>query len=145
MEVFDDSLSSKGKDDYKTFCSVDTDGKVTGYICYGPIPMTDSNYDLYWIATDKNRLRTGLGSDLLHFVELLVIENKGRKIYLDTSSTEKYVPARSFYTRHGYAVVSTLEDYYRIGDHKMVFAKDVSGLSSSQEKYPKHHKATTNK
>jgi len=36
------------------------EGKLGGYICYGPTPMTDGTYDLYWIASDP-RVR-GQGS-----------------------------------------------------------------------------------
>jgi len=125
MEVFDDAVLWIQENEYQSFCGVCDGGRIVGYICFGQIPMTDCNYDIYWIAIDRDRFRMGIGSKLLSFIESIVVKNKGRKIYLDTSSTEKYSAARSFYAKHGYRIVSVLEDYYCRGDHKVIFMKDI--------------------
>ena len=28
------------------------EGEVTGYVLFGPTPLTEGNFDIYWIATD---------------------------------------------------------------------------------------------
>jgi len=47
---------------------------------------------------------------------------------VETSSTPPYEPARSFYERYGYQTVGSLMDFYREGDHKMIFMKEVCGI-----------------
>ena len=29
-------------------------GCIVGYVCYGPTPMTETTFDLYWIVTDPD-------------------------------------------------------------------------------------------
>ena len=127
LEVVDESLRRPEKGDYQTFCAVDGHGSLAGYISFGPIPMTEGCYDLYWIAVDEAFSRRGVGGALLGFMEEFVIRKGARRIYVDTSSTPPYEPARSFYEKHGYRVACLLEDFYRKGDHKVIFMKEVTG------------------
>jgi ribosomal protein S18 acetylase RimI-like enzyme len=126
LEVFDEALRRPEKDDYRAYCALDSNGSLAGYICFGPIPMTEGCYDLYWIAVDEAFSRRGVGGKLLAFMEEFVIKKKARRIYVDTSSTPPYEPARSFYEKHGYHVACFLKDFYREGDHKVIFMKEVS-------------------
>ena len=41
-----------------------SDERVVGYICYGPTPMTEGTYDLYWIASDPQARGKGVGAAL---------------------------------------------------------------------------------
>jgi ribosomal protein S18 acetylase RimI-like enzyme len=123
LEVFDDAL--KG-DDYTCVCAVDGSETLTGYICFGLIPMTDASYDLYWIAVDPTCEKRGIGGELLRYAEAAVARQGGRHIYIETSSTEPYGKARYFYMKHGYTVASIFEDFYRIGDNKITFTKKIS-------------------
>ena len=36
--------------------------EVLGYVSFGPTPLTESTYDLYWIAVDKSKHRAGVGN-----------------------------------------------------------------------------------
>ena len=125
VEVVNEALQLHEKDEYQIFCAINDTEAVIGYICFGPIPLTEDCYDIYWIAVDKSFSRQGVGGKLVTFVEDLLIKKKVRRIYLDTSSTPGYAPARSFYEKHGYRLVCTLESFYRDGDHKMIFMKDI--------------------
>jgi ribosomal protein S18 acetylase RimI-like enzyme len=125
LEVIDAALNEAGKKDYQVFCAFDTDRNISGFICFGPIPMTDRCYDLYWIKVDEAASRNGVGGRLLEFMEEFVAKEGARRIYVETSSTEPYQAARSFYEKHGYRIVCSLEDFYREGDHKMIFMKDI--------------------
>jgi ribosomal protein S18 acetylase RimI-like enzyme len=126
LDVFDEALRRPEKGDYYAFCAVDGHGRFAGYICFGPIPMTEGCYDLYWIVVDKAFSRRGLGGELLGFMEDFAIKQGTRRIYVDTSSTSPYEPARSFYEKHGYRVACLLEDFYRKGDHKVILMKEVT-------------------
>jgi ribosomal protein S18 acetylase RimI-like enzyme len=134
MDVFDDALSQIRDHDYLVFCALDEKEHLTGYICYGPNTMTDSNYDIYWIAVDKQYGQQGVGSKLLSFAEVEIAHKGGGTVYIETSSTEPYEPARSFYKKHGYKVASILENFYRPGDHKLIFMKEITACDIQENK-----------
>jgi len=125
IELLEEKLGHPQREDYEIFCALDGTDDLVGYICFGPIPMTEGCYDLYWIVVDERRSREGIGQKLLTFMEGFVVGKRARRVYLDTSSTPPYEPARSFYVKHGYGLVSVLEDFYRPGDDKMIYMKEV--------------------
>jgi ribosomal protein S18 acetylase RimI-like enzyme len=127
MELVDDALHHGESSDYRILCAVEGTRVLAGYICFGLIPMTDRCYDLYWIVVDKKHAGQGVGANLLEEMERRVGAKKGRHIYVETSSTPAYEAARAFYAKHGYRPVSQLNDFYRHGDHKMIFKKEVCG------------------
>ncbi|UCG99939.1 MAG: GNAT family N-acetyltransferase [Deltaproteobacteria bacterium] len=127
LEVIDETLHGPMRKAYQIFCALDRSGTLAGYICFGPVPMTDDSYDLYWIVVDEKFSRKGVGGKLLGFMEEFVTREGARRIYAETSSTPPYEPATSFYEKHGYQVVGVLKDFYRDGDHKMIFMKGVCG------------------
>ena len=96
---------------------------VQGYVCYGPTPMTDGVFDLYWIAVDLRSQGLGFGQLLLRFVENEVRRQRGRMLLIETSSKESYGPTMRFYERSGYDEISRIKDFYRIEDDKVVFCK----------------------
>lgn len=96
---------------------------VVGYTCFGPIPGTLNSYDLYWIAVDPAYQKQGIGSVLLDGTEEEIRKRGGKRIYIETSSSELYVPTRRFYTSHGYALEASLEHYYAPGDDKLIYVK----------------------
>jgi ribosomal protein S18 acetylase RimI-like enzyme len=131
MEILDETLHQPKQRDYQVFCAFHDTKDTVGYICFGPIPMTDNCYDLYWIAVDEAYSRKGVGGSLLEFMEGFLRRKKARQIYVDTSSSAPYAAARSFYEKNGYAVVCVLDDFYRRGDHRMIFMKKVGGVALS--------------
>lgn len=125
LDIIDETLHRPDKKDYQIFCAVNGSDSLAGYVCFGPIPMTEASYDLYWIVVGKRFSRKGLGGKLLGFMEEFVAREGARRIYVETSSTAPYQAARSFYEKHGYQLVCSLKDFYREGDHKMIFMKEV--------------------
>jgi GNAT superfamily N-acetyltransferase len=125
IEVIEDTLAFPEKKEYYTFCAVEGNGDIAGFICFGPIPMTDRCYDLYWIAVDEKFSRNGVGKKLLKAMEDFVVKEKARRIYIDTSSTAPYTAARTFYANHGFRLITVLQDFYRSGDDKIIFMKEI--------------------
>jgi len=125
LEVIDETLNEAGKNGYQVFCAFDTDRNLSGFICFGSIPMTERCYDLYWLKVDEASSRKGVGGRLLAFMEECVAGDGARRIYVETSSTAPYQAARAFYEKHGYQLVCSLKDFYREGDHKIIFMKEV--------------------
>jgi ribosomal protein S18 acetylase RimI-like enzyme len=117
---FDQSLDSG----YWTYTAF-TD-RVAGYVCYGPTPMTEGTYDIYWIAVDPEQQGKKIGTELLSFAESDIAKHKGRLITVSTSSQEKYGSTRSFYLKRGYHEGCRIKDYYRPGDDLVVYVKQIS-------------------
>ena len=98
-------------------------GEILGYTCFGPIPGTQSSYDLYWIAVRPTGQGKGLGRRLLLATEEAARHIGATQMYADTSGQEKYAPTRAFYTRMGYQPEAVLRDYFAPGDDKILFSK----------------------
>jgi ribosomal protein S18 acetylase RimI-like enzyme len=96
---------------------------VSGFACYGPTPLTDGVWDLYWICVDRAEQRHGIGGELLQNVEQDVRARGGRAIYLETSDSDEYAAAREFYTRHGYECIAHIDDFYAPGEGKVIYRK----------------------
>jgi ribosomal protein S18 acetylase RimI-like enzyme len=99
---------------------------VQGYVLYGPTPMAEGVFDLYWIAVDPRFQGQGVGQLLLRFVENEVRRQNGRMLLIETSSKRSYLPTIRFYQRAGYREISRIKDFYRIEDDKVVFCKQLS-------------------
>jgi len=121
-ELIDAWLYHPEQKDYILY-TAEGEGKVTGYVCYGPTPATEGTFDLYWIAVDPLYQRSGIGKELLLFTEKRIQECNGRLIIIETSSQEKYAPTRSFYERNGYTLEARIKDFYRVGDDRLIYVK----------------------
>ncbi len=128
IEIADELLNSfftqSFDSGYWTYTAVND--KIAGYICYGPTPLTDGTYDVYWIAVDPDLQGKGIGSELLTFAEDDISRHKGRLITVYTSSQEKYSLTRSFYLKRGYLEGARIHDYYKPGDDLVIYVKQIS-------------------
>lgn len=98
-------------------------GHVSGYVLYGPTPMTSGNLTLYWIAVCPTAQGQGVGQSLMEHVENHGKTLKGRLVCLETSSQGSYERTRSFYRQAGYLEESRIFDFYRSGDDRITFVK----------------------
>ena len=108
------------------FLIAELPGRVVGYSCFGPIPLTDGSWDLYWIAVDPDQQGRGLGRQLLARSEHRIRELGGRRLFVDTSARPDYAPTRAFYRACGYHRAAGLRDFYAPGDGKVVFRRDLA-------------------
>jgi ribosomal protein S18 acetylase RimI-like enzyme len=125
LELIDEWLDGAEASDYLTYVATVPSGLIVGYVCFGPTPLTEGTYDLYWIAVDPAQQGHGAGRRLLAFAESDVAGRGGRLVLIETSSQASYEPTRQFYERTGYALVARIPDYYRPGDDKLIFSKTV--------------------
>jgi D-alanine-D-alanine ligase len=105
------------------FLSAVDDEKLLGFACYGPTPLTQGTFDLYWIAVDAAAKGQGVGRALLARVEDEVRALGGRMIVLDTSGQPEYESTRAFYKHLGYTRSATVPDYYAPGDDLVIFSR----------------------
>ncbi len=119
-EVIDSYLEQT--DDYAVYVALDN-GKVTGYVGYGPTPLTESTWDIYWLAVSPAERGRGTGGALLEYAQSEIMKRGGRLIVIETSGKPEYENTRRFYTKHGYRVISRIDDFYGPGDDKIIFGK----------------------
>ena len=127
MELVDIALKNKHQKDYTIYCLTRERDRPLGYICFGPVPMTQGTFDLYWIAVDPGSQREGVGSKLIDFLDGMVKEAEGRMILADTSTVPQYEKTRSFYLKKGFQEVARIPDYYAPGNDRVSFCKRILG------------------
>jgi ribosomal protein S18 acetylase RimI-like enzyme len=135
LELVDDALG-RGEESGYFFAVLEHGNKhpvVRGYACYGPVPLTQGAYDLYWIVVDPASQGKGFGSHLLEYVERDVLSRGGRMILIETSSQESYGATIRFYEHSGYHLAARIRNFYRIGDDKLVFQKELMVTQSQGE------------
>jgi ribosomal protein S18 acetylase RimI-like enzyme len=126
LELIDEWLDLGEHSGYLTYVLDARDeerSEVLGYVCFGPTPLTESTYDLYWIAVDKSKHRGGVGKRLLKFAEEEIVRRGGKMLLAETSSQETYGGTIQFYEKTGYDLVGKIKEYYKPGDDKLIFAK----------------------
>ena len=128
LELVDEALS-RGEEESGYLFAILGHGKkhrvVQGYACYGPVPLTEGVYDLYWIVVDPASQGKGFGSHLLEYVETDVLSRGGRMILIETSSQESYGATIRFYEHSGYHLAARIRNFYRVGDDKLIFQKEL--------------------
>ncbi len=122
LEVFDGAAA--GSPDYIAL-GAEHDGRLAGWICWGPTPCTLGTYDLYWMAVDPAQQRTGIGTVLLHAMERR-LAGVARLIMVETAGRPDYRATRAFYQARGYSVAATIADFYAPGDDQVVYVKSLS-------------------
>jgi ribosomal protein S18 acetylase RimI-like enzyme len=110
------------------------DGRPAAYTCYGPIPGTDGRFDIYWIAVKSELRGQGLGRRLLAETEARIRSLGARLVYAETSGREQYAPTRAFYERAGYKVAAVLPEFYRDGEDKVIYVKDLAARPGETER-----------
>ena len=98
---------------------------IAGYACYGPTPLTEGTYDLYWIAVHPEAQGHGVGQALIRYVEVDICSRGGRLLLIETSSREEYDATIEFYKRTNYELAARIRNFYRIGDDKLIFSKEL--------------------
>ncbi len=117
---------AKGSASGYEFVLAEDGGRLAGYACYGPTPATVGTIDLYWIVVDAKLQGRGIGREILERTEEAARHIGGERLYVDTSSQEKYAPTRAFYRKTGFLQVAELTDFYRTGDNKVIFVKAIA-------------------
>jgi ribosomal protein S18 acetylase RimI-like enzyme len=121
LELIDAALAEPGGE-YRVLCA-ELDGLLAGYICYGPTPMTEGTWDLYWIASHPETRGRGVARALAGRMENELRGVGARLVRVETSALDGYGAARAFYERLDYPVVSELLDFYKPGDDLLVMLK----------------------
>jgi len=121
-ELIDCYLDDPSGSGYQVLVA-EVDSTVTGYICFGPTPLTEGTWDLYWEAVNRERQGQGIGSALTKSAEEEIVKAKGRLAIIETSSTPAYERTRRFHIAQGYQIIARIPDFYAPGDDKLIMQK----------------------
>lgn len=122
LELIDHGIHGTDPD-YRFVVAERAGGRVAGYACYGPTPLTEGVHDLYWIAVDPTLQGSGVGRKLMDAVESTLTREGARMILIETASKPSYDATRAFYVRIGYDELARLPDFYRPGDDKVIYGR----------------------
>jgi GNAT superfamily N-acetyltransferase len=107
------------------FVFAEVDGVTAAYSCFGPISMSKTSFDLYWIATHSDYRGKGIGKMLLEET-CRQAGNMGCKIIIaETSGRDHYAPTRAFYENTRFILEARLKDFYDEGDDKLFYTKRI--------------------
>ncbi|HJX12801.1 MAG TPA: GNAT family N-acetyltransferase [Dehalococcoidales bacterium] len=121
-EVIDGCLADPAGSGYYTLVAVE-DASVRGYITYGPTPLTEGTWDIYWEAVDREKRGRGTGRALMEAAEADIRQASGRLIVIETSSTPLYEGTLRFHLACGYGEIARIPDFYSPGDDKLLLQK----------------------
>jgi GNAT superfamily N-acetyltransferase len=107
-----------------TALGADAEGRLVGWICWGPTPCTLGTYDLYWMAVDPAVQRGGVGTALLVEMERQLV-GRARLIVVETAGRADYAATRSFYESRGYRPTARIPEFYAPGDDLVVYTKQL--------------------
>ncbi|MBA2459519.1 MAG: GNAT family N-acetyltransferase [Gemmatimonadales bacterium] len=124
LEVFD--AAAAGSPDY-TAIGAELDGRLSGWICWGPTPCTVGTYDLYWMAVAPALHGAGVGTALLGLMEQR-LAGTARLIVVETAGRSDYAATRAFYRARGYRATAVIPDFYAPGDDQVVYVKTLTTL-----------------
>ncbi|WP_394825993.1 GNAT family N-acetyltransferase [Pendulispora albinea] len=124
LELMDASLGGDG--DYRVRVDVDAAEaahRLRGYICYGPTPMTEGTYDLYWLAVDPALKGRGVGRALVAFMEAELEREGARLVRVETERSAAYHATCAFYDALAYERAATLRDFYAKGRDLVIYTR----------------------
>ena len=129
LEVFDGAVA--GSPDYLAL-GAEHDGRLAGWICWGPTPCTLGTYDLYWMAVDPAVHGAGIGTALVRAMERRLV-GVARLIVVETAGRSEYASTRAFYEARGYQAVSRIPDFYAPGDDQVVYVKALGASAGRRD------------
>ena len=107
------------------FVFAEVDGITVAYACYGPIIMSKTSFDLYWIVTHNNFRGKGIGRNLINEI-CIQARNMGCSILIaETSGLEHYTPTRAFYIKNKFELEARLKNFYAEGDDKLFYTRRI--------------------
>ncbi|MEL7524680.1 MAG: GNAT family N-acetyltransferase [Pseudomonadota bacterium] len=120
-QMMDSYLS--GGDVNSLWLTCEEDSRAIGF-CYAvEETFAAGTWNMLALAVAPERQGNGAGKAIVAALEKQLRGASNRVIIVDTSGTESFAGARSFYTRCGYAEEARIRDYWGPGDDKIVFWK----------------------
>jgi GNAT superfamily N-acetyltransferase len=107
------------------FVFAEVDEVTVAFSCYGPISMSKTSFDLYWIAAHNDFRGKGIGRQLLEETYRQARSIGCKIIIAETSGLEHYSPTRAFYSSNNFELEARLKNFYDEGDDKLFYTKRI--------------------
>jgi acetoin utilization deacetylase AcuC-like enzyme/GNAT superfamily N-acetyltransferase len=124
-ELVNERLNKGIRSGYQ-FVLAERGANLVAFACYGPIRGTQDAFDLFWIAVLPDEQRQGLGAQIYARAEAAMVKAGAKRIYADTSTSERYAGTRDFYEGMGFREQARIPDFYAPGDGKIIYMKPLS-------------------
>ncbi len=125
VELLDIYLSGDEDEGYLFLMAETGGGEPVGYICYGDAALAKGVFEIYWIVVESTARRKGAGRLLLLGAEEDCRGRGARMLVTETSGLPSYEGARRFYTGMGFREEARVRDYYKPGDDKVIYVKNL--------------------
>jgi GNAT superfamily N-acetyltransferase len=123
-ELVEERIIEGESSDY-FFVFAEVDGVTVAYSCFGPITMSKTSFDLYWIAAHNDYRGMGIGRKVLEET-CRQAKMMGCSILIaETSGLPHYEPTRAFYINNNFELEARLKDFYAMGDDKLFYTKRI--------------------
>jgi GNAT superfamily N-acetyltransferase len=107
------------------FVFAEVEDVTAAYSCFGPITMSKTCFDLYWIATHNDFRGKGIGKKLIEETCNQARSMGCNIIIAETSGLEHYSPTRAFYVSNKFELEARLKDFYDTGDDKLFYTRRI--------------------
>ncbi len=104
------------------FTCLDNDVPIAVGYCVAE-KFTQGTCNLLAIGVAKELQGSGIGGQMMTFIEQLLRSAGKRILIVETSSDDQYRLTRKFYQKLGYAHEATIRDFWKEGEDKIVFWK----------------------
>lgn len=119
LSVFDDHITNGSEAIWRTVL----DPEPVGIAYCAPEPVTIGTWNLLMIWIKAGHEGRGHGSALIREIDAEVKQRDARLLIVETSGTEAFETARSFYERNGFKLEARVADFYADGEDKLVYTK----------------------
>lgn len=122
-EMISDYFNNAETEDHWFTFLIDEKPVAIGYCI--PEKLTEGTYNLLAIGVSQNAQRKGVASAMMEYIEHQLKQNNGRLLLVETSSDEAQIAARKLYQKIGYKQVAVIDDFWKEGEDKIVFLKQL--------------------
>jgi len=123
IDMTGDSLDDDSSKQY--WITYETD-KPIAVAYFAPERMTSGTWNLYLIAVLANQQGTGIGTQLMNFIESFLRSKSQRILIVETSDLEEFELTRKFYQGINYQKEAHIGEFYDEGEGKVVFWKKLN-------------------
>lgn len=114
-----------GSADDRWCVAVDSFGAVVGFGFCELERLTEGTWNLLAIGVRGSQRGTGVGRQLMEYVEQDLRAVGGRLLIVETLGTAAFAGTRRFYVQVGYVEEARVRDFYEPGGDKIVFWKQL--------------------
>ena len=93
---------------------------------FAPEQMTSGTWNLYLIAVHSDKQGTGIGAQLMKYVENYLQSRGQRLLIVETSDLSNFSLTRTFYEGLNYKREAHIREFYAEGEGKIVFTKKLN-------------------